>query len=252
MIKTFPNTMAAGDHLFLYRNFNGLPFVHHGIDCGDSTVIHYQGKLRDSTVTRVALEHFVGETIYVKEYGKSDPPEIVIARAESRLGENGYNVFGNNCEHFAHWCKTGQPHSAQIRTVQVAATGLAGAGIGAVATKLVVRGLRLGSGALGFGGLVSGLAVDLAMEQILADDEFLPREERELRQNIRNAGQVGTLVGSVAGGVAAGLIGGAVGLTAAVATPAILGMGVAAGAYYLLQEEAAAINSPEEKNSPDL
>jgi hypothetical protein len=251
-MQTFQKTMAAGDHLFLYRNFNGLPFVHHGIDCGDGSVIHYQGKLRDSTVTRVSLEHFVGETIYVKEYGKSDPPEIVIARAESRLGENGYNVFGNNCEHFAYWCKTGQPHSAQIRNVQVAATGLAGAGIGAMATKLVVKGLRLGSGALGVGGLVSGLAVDLAMEQILADNEYLPTDERALRQNVRNVSQIGTLVGSVAGGVVAGLMGGAMGLAAAVATPAILGVGVAAGTYYLLQEEASAINSVEENNPLDL
>jgi Lecithin retinol acyltransferase len=239
--------MAAGDHLFLYRSFNGLPFVHHGIDCGDGTVIHYQGKLRDSTVTRVYLEHFVGETIYVKEYGKSDPPEIVIARAESRLGENGYNVFGNNCEHFAHWCKTGQPHSAQIRNMQVAVTGLAGIGVGTVATRLMVKSFRLGSGALGIGGLMSGLAIDLAMEQLLADDEYLPEEERRLRKNVRSAGQVGTLVGGMAGGVAAGLMGGFVGLAASVATPAILGVGVAAGAYYLLQDD----DSEEEKNLLD-
>jgi hypothetical protein len=240
--------MAVGDHLFLYRSFNGLPFVHHGIDCGDGTVIHYQGKLRDSTVTRVYLEHFVGETIYVKEYGRSDPPEIVIARAESRLGENGYNVFGNNCEHFAHWCKTGQPHSEQIRNMQVAATGLAGVGVGTVATRLMVKSLRLGSGALGIGGLISGLAIDLAMEQLLADDEYLPEEERRLRKNVRSAGQVGTLVGGMAGGVAAGLMGGFVGLAASVATPAILGMGVAVGAYYLLQED----DSEEDKNLPEL
>ncbi len=244
--------MAAGDHLYLYRSFNGVPFVHHGIDCGDGTVIHYQGKLRNSTVTRVFLEHFLGETIHVKEYGKSDPAEIVVARAESRLGENGYNMFGNNCEHFAHWCKTGQPHSAQIRNMQVAATGLAGASVGAMATRLMAKGLRLGAGAVGVGGLVSGLAIDLAMAQILADDEYLPTDERQLRQNVRNAGQVGTLVGSMAGGVAAGLMGGVLGLAASVATPAILGVGVAAGTYYLLQEEAAAITPPEEKNPLDL
>jgi hypothetical protein len=100
--------------------------------------------------------------------------------------------------------------------------------------------------------LVSGLAIDLAMEKILTDDEYLPTDERQLRQNVRNAGQVGTLVGSVAGGVAAGLMGGVLGLAASVATPAILGVGIAAGTYYLLQEEAAAITPPAEKNSLDL
>jgi hypothetical protein len=229
--------MAAGDHLYLYRNFNGVPFVHHGIDCGDGTAIHYQGKLKNSTVTRVPLSYFEGETIYVKEYGKTDDPEIVISRAESRLGENGYNVFGNNCEHFAYWCKTGQHHSEQIRHMQVAATGLAGASVGAVAARFMVRGLRLGAGAMGLGGLVSGLAIDFAMEQLLADDEFLPEEERALRQNARSAGQVGTMVGGLAGGLAAGMVGGGLGLTAAVAAPAILGVGIAAGTYFWLQSE---------------
>jgi hypothetical protein len=40
------------------------------------------------------------------------------------------------------------------------------------------------------------------------------------------------------------LMGGFVGLAASVATPAILGMGVAVGAYYLLQED----DSEEDKN----
>jgi hypothetical protein len=111
---------------------------------------------------------------------------------------------------------------------------------------LMVRGLRLGSGALGIGGLMSGLAIDLAMEQLLADDEYLPEEERRLRKNVRSAGQVGTLVGGMAGGVAAGMMGGFVGLAASVATPAILGVGVAAGAYYLLQED----DSEEKENLP--
>lgn len=227
--------MAAGDHLYLYRNFNGMPFVHHGIDCGDGGVIHYQGKLKDSTVTKVSLEHFVGENIYVKEYGKSDPVEVVVQRAESRLGENGYNVFGNNCEHFAYWCKTGQSHSEQIRHVQVAATSLAGMGVGAIAARLMTQGMRLGAGTLGLGGMVSGFATDIVVEQVLADDEFLTDAEREIRQNARNAGQVATTIGSIAGGVTASLVGGSLGLAAAVATPALLGVGIAAGTYYFLQ-----------------
>jgi hypothetical protein len=85
-------------------------------------------------------------------------------------------------------------------------------------------------GSTGFLRSMSSLAIDLAMEQLLADDEYLPEEERRLRKNVRSAGQVGTLVG----GVAAGLMGGFGGLAA---TPAILGVGVAAGAYYLLQED---------------
>lgn len=229
--------MAAGAHLYLYRSFNGMPYIHHGIDCGDGTVIHYQGKLKNSAVTRVSLDHFMGETLHVKEYGKSDASEVVIQRAESRLGESGYNVFGNNCEHFAYWCKTGLSYSEQIRNMQVAATGLASVGMGAIAARVAAEGMRLGSGMLGLGGLVSGFTTDIVMGEILSDSEFLTDEERAIRQNARSAGQIATTVGSIAGGMTAGLIGGGLGLAAAVATPALLGVGIATGTYYLLQTQ---------------
>jgi hypothetical protein len=32
----------------------------------------------------------------------------------SRLGEQNYNLLFNNCEHFAHWCKTGRHRSEQV------------------------------------------------------------------------------------------------------------------------------------------
>jgi hypothetical protein len=31
-----------------------------------------------------------------------------------RIGEQRYNLLFNNCEHFAHWCKTGRHRSAQV------------------------------------------------------------------------------------------------------------------------------------------
>lgn len=41
-------------------------------------------------------------------------PEETVARARSRLGETSYNLFTNNCEHFAIWCKTGVSESLQV------------------------------------------------------------------------------------------------------------------------------------------
>lgn len=41
-------------------------------------------------------------------------PNETIQRAQSRLGENKYNLFFNNCEHFAIWCKTGIHESYQV------------------------------------------------------------------------------------------------------------------------------------------
>ena len=40
-----------------------------------------------------------------------------VKRARSRLGEGGYNLALNNCEHFAVWCKTGVRDSSQVNNV---------------------------------------------------------------------------------------------------------------------------------------
>lgn len=40
--------------------------------------------------------------------------EETVKRAYSRIGERSYNLAGNNCEHFAMWCKTGISESTQV------------------------------------------------------------------------------------------------------------------------------------------
>ena len=40
-------------------------------------------------------------------------PKAVVKRARSRIGQRGYSLLYNNCEHFATWCKTGQHCSVQ-------------------------------------------------------------------------------------------------------------------------------------------
>ncbi len=58
-----------------------------------------------------------GNQIYVKQYpvGFCFILDVVVQRAESRLGERKYNMLFNNCEHFANWCKTGISDSKQVR-----------------------------------------------------------------------------------------------------------------------------------------
>ena len=43
--------------------------------------------------------------------------EETVERARSRLGEGGYNLALNNCEHFAVWCKTGVKDSSQVNNI---------------------------------------------------------------------------------------------------------------------------------------
>lgn len=135
--------MARGDHLRVSRQ----GYWHHGIDCGDGTVIHYTGpdreKKKRAAVRRTTLEEFCqGHSYRVVPYDRCDGADRVMLRAESRLGEAGYDLLGNNCEHFAHWCKTGRRHSRQVH--RVARTV---ASVGAVAlTTLVTIAVRLRRG----------------------------------------------------------------------------------------------------------
>lgn len=41
-------------------------------------------------------------------------PVETVARARSKIGERGYNLLLDNCEHFAVWCKTGLYRSEQV------------------------------------------------------------------------------------------------------------------------------------------
>ncbi len=88
--------------------------MHHGIDLGDSTVAHY---LEGREILRSPREDFSrGQPITAVEYpeGSCSPAGVTLRRAMGRLGEQNYNLLFNNCEHFAHWCKTGRHRSSQV------------------------------------------------------------------------------------------------------------------------------------------
>ncbi len=110
--------MAKGDRIYVYRNLfqlDGL-YKHQGIDCGDGTVIHYRKP--SEIVERTSIATFSrGNPVYVVEDYEEFcfVPDVVVQRAESRLGENKYNLLFNNCEHFTSWCKTGISDSHQVR-----------------------------------------------------------------------------------------------------------------------------------------
>ncbi len=104
--------MAAADHLQAPRQ-HGL-FLHHGIDLGDGSVAHY---LEGREILRSPLQDFSrGQPISAVSYpeGACSPVGVTLRRAMGRIGEQRYNLLFNNCEHFAHWCKTGRHRSAQV------------------------------------------------------------------------------------------------------------------------------------------
>lgn len=108
--------MARGDQIYVMRDLVTIPglYEHHGIDCGDGTVIHYR-KSDEAQITRTPLSHFTrGKPVFVKAQPTAFVPDVVVQRAESRLGERRYDLLNNNCEHFANWCKTGRHESEQL------------------------------------------------------------------------------------------------------------------------------------------
>ena len=94
-------------------------YVHHGIYVGDGRVIHYAGfhrAFRRGPVEEIPLEQFArGRSVRAlpasaAQFGGSE----AVARARTRLGEDRYRVWTNNCEHFVHWCLSGTSRSTQV------------------------------------------------------------------------------------------------------------------------------------------
>jgi len=128
--------MARGDHLFVRRSILGdddgehlLSFTHHGIDMGDNTIIHFASlsntKSKEGTkIIRTTMRDFAGKQreVHILDYElldiHTDHPDIIIKRAESKLGATGYDLSENNCEHFAFWCRTGIFNSYQIERLR--------------------------------------------------------------------------------------------------------------------------------------
>ncbi len=109
--------MARGDHIIAKRR----GYTHHGVDCGDGSVIHFAGypgqRNKTAKVERWTLDKFKRDSEL--SFISGDNPDSAIARAESRIGEGGYNLVTNNCEHFARWCVEGEHRSPQVTTVGI-------------------------------------------------------------------------------------------------------------------------------------
>lgn len=137
--------MARGDHFFVWRNHNGLPYQHHVIDLGDGTVVHFTdgtgGAARPGSgskqfqIQRTALRTVTrqdSDAIHVVDHAVRYSADEVVARALSQVGRRGYHLFFDNCEHFACWCVSGRDESRQVAAV---CERIGAAGVKALATS---------------------------------------------------------------------------------------------------------------------
>jgi hypothetical protein len=126
--------MARGDRLRVERRLAGsnLPYMHHGIDVGDGTVVHarpddFRRPLDGGSIVRTSRAEFAdGAAVLVTtDPPASFPPGEIGARALASVGRPGYCPVADNCEHFATWCATGAHASRQVEILRSRLGGLA-------------------------------------------------------------------------------------------------------------------------------
>ena len=121
-------SFQSGDILSVDRVF----YRHYGIYAGKGRVIHYtagngdfgaDAGIRETDLEQFArggkckIASFSGSLNKPKPYSRKE----TVRRALSRIGEKRYNLFFNNCENFAMWCKYGESKSVQVEKAFAAA-----------------------------------------------------------------------------------------------------------------------------------
>lgn len=114
------------DHIRVNR---GL-YYHHGIYIDDDNVCQFASTIKghetDSEYASVCLtslsDFLKGGEVEVAVYDDSELKEIrkpqdIVNAALLRLGEKGYDLINNNCEHFANECVFGRKISDQVDNV---------------------------------------------------------------------------------------------------------------------------------------
>ena len=116
-----------GDHIRVSR---GL-YSHHGIYASDDCIIHFAsnevGHETDPEYASICitdLASFQKEgSIEVREFSQEEllvkrSPQDTINYAFTKLGEKGYDLINNNCEHFANLCLFDKKVSSQVDNIK--------------------------------------------------------------------------------------------------------------------------------------
>ena len=94
-------------------------YLHHGIYVGGGKIVHYAGfarGLQRGPVEEISFAAFTrGRPAWIRSTARpSFDYREVIRRARSRIGEDRYRIWTNNCEHFCEWCLRGEHRSYQV------------------------------------------------------------------------------------------------------------------------------------------
>jgi len=113
---------VRGDHIRVSRGI----YNHHGIYTDEDEVIHFSSEDddnilgSDNQVLQTDISGFLRDgKLEVKIYTEEEiddlfPVEDIVNWARACLGDEGYHLVFNNCEHFANYCTLGRHHSGQV------------------------------------------------------------------------------------------------------------------------------------------
>lgn len=125
--------LKPGDHISFYKT--DFYYAHHGIvsEVGSNylRMIHYFNTLDHARTALMKGSIYIAaiivsdwkvnvkstaEEVYLHHYDniRCFSNEETLDRANSQVGQRGYSLLGNNCEHWARWCRTGEHYSEQI------------------------------------------------------------------------------------------------------------------------------------------
>lgn len=115
-----------GDQIRVNRGF----YSHHGIYASKDCVIHFappgQTDVLDPSKAKIittSLAEFLKDGVLeVRVYSEEElkrrrTPKEIVSCALSHLGEGGYDLVNNNCEHFSNLCAFGTKESQQVNSV---------------------------------------------------------------------------------------------------------------------------------------
>jgi len=120
------NIPRIGSLLYVENFFIEIPtFRHYGVYVGNGKVIHFAAlsgqeiSFANAIIHETTLDRFLnGRALRIDGGIETEfPPDAIIARARSRLGDGNYCLLTNNCEHFARWVVTGDSVSHQVLNV---------------------------------------------------------------------------------------------------------------------------------------
>lgn len=132
MIWVKNKTPEVGDQLRAKRDLDILPgmtYYHHGIYIGEGRVIQFGSRaevldVNQAEVLESSLEGFIKTSdLEIASYTSEELKEKrsvseIVEIAKSRLGEKGYSITENNCEHFCNEVMFDKKISYQIEELK--------------------------------------------------------------------------------------------------------------------------------------